>query len=603
MKIFNYIITIMTVLATLLLTSCNDSPNYDEPKYPDPDELPSISQSHVVWILMDGCPGEAVKQSINSGKAPMLKSMLNTAIYTFNGIADKVDRYPMSKQRGWATLLSGITYNQEMTDEDFQSLEMSTIFSKTGFDKDGQIAVFGSDESFVNKMDLPNSFIGSDSKIESKAIETFGQDEVPRFSIVQFSDVRKAGDEFGFFDNNDVTDEIKAAVTLCDARIKQIVNVIESRTNYEKESWLVVVASSDGGCMESDGETVYDMRDHNTFVMFYSPLFQNKVQQRPSSDELMYLYYSPWFEDKTYSETRLTVIDPTLFDIKYDPDDIKDYTIQFFYKQDKKDSDINCTVVSKMESYTDSPGTGQGFTASLRRTRPCLYSPGKKRYAHYSQVNFRDGDWHVGTIVFDYHNEKLRIYSDGVLTRDNVGADKGDEDKEYNDLKEDMSCPNAPLTIGMAKNYKDTNTGKYLVTNVQFYDVALPADFIANNYGQTKIDELGDNYPYWDNLIGYWPLDRLEDMDKDVIPDYSKYGSVFGGINEGRSDLNVCKISAWDSQSLTSKNVIVTPTDSYYSIVFNTVDIPFMTCQWLGVMVDNSWSWEGKGHSFPYAYK
>ena len=57
------------------------------------------------------------------------------------------------------------------------------------------------------------------------------------------------------------------------------------------------------------------------------------------------------------------------------------------------------------------------------------------------------------------------------------------------------------------------------MTNVQVYDVALPADFIAENYKLSGLDELGKDYPYWDNLIGYWPCDREEDYEGEVLPD------------------------------------------------------------------------------------
>lgn len=58
------------------------------------------------------------------------------------------------------------------------------------------------------------------------------------------------------------------------------------------------------------------------------------------------------------------------------------------------------------------------------------------------------------------------------------------------------------------------------MTNLQFYDVALPEEFIEKNHGVTKLEEVKNEY--WDHLIGYWPCDREEDLENPILKNVSQ---------------------------------------------------------------------------------
>ena len=64
------------------------------------------------------------------------------------------------------------------------------------------------------------------------------------------------------------------------------------------------------------------------------------------------------------------------------------------------------------------------------------------------------------------------------------------------------------------------------INDLQFYNVALPADIIAEYHCTTKLDLLGELYPYWNNLVGYYPNDREDDIGLSYLEDYSKYTSI-----------------------------------------------------------------------------
>ena len=120
------------------------------------------------------------------------------------------------------------------------------------------------------------------------------------------------------------------------------------------------------------------------------------------------------------------------------------------------------------------------------------------------------------------------------------------------------------------------------------------------NYNIAGLDELGESYPYWDHLIGYWPCDREEDYRSDIIPDYSQYGSIYGGINSGRSDMKVSSRAEWTSGTVVDDNIKPPFANSYYQTSINLVDIPYQTFQWLGFTVPDAWGWTGIARTLPY---
>ena len=88
------------------------------------------------------------------------------------------------------------------------------------------------------------------------------------------------------------------------------------------------------------------------------------------------------------------------------------------------------------------------------------------------------------TVVFDYKKQQFRQYTDGHL--DLHG------NAEFDLLTVDVSTGDkVPLTIGQIFRSNTSTTVQIYVTNVQVYDVALPADFIAENYKLSGLDELG----------------------------------------------------------------------------------------------------------------
>jgi hypothetical protein len=204
----------------------------------------------------------------------------------------------------------------------------------------------------------------------------------------------------------------------------------------------------------------------------------------------------------------------------------------------------------------------------------------------------KDAPWSVFTYVFEekgdaQYSDTLKLYINGEL------------DQKVRINWNGKLSNDAPLTIGKISGSNTGAATRFFVTNVQFYNIALPPEFIKSNFGKTRIDEI-ENFEYWDNLLGYWPNDREEDYGGNVLKDYSKYGSVYGGINSGRSDMDIVGNLFWASGNSIEENIHPAPGDSYYKSVFNTVDLPYQVFMWLGEDIDSSWKLEGIGRSLNY---
>ena len=85
----NYIALCVAGICTLCtpLVSCNDDledglrKDYPSPGYDD-------REGHVLWIVLNGASGSAVREANNDRRVENMSSMMSHALYTFNGLAD-----------------------------------------------------------------------------------------------------------------------------------------------------------------------------------------------------------------------------------------------------------------------------------------------------------------------------------------------------------------------------------------------------------------------------------------------------------------------------------------------------------------------------------
>ncbi|MDR3244842.1 MAG: hypothetical protein LBT50_00235 [Prevotellaceae bacterium] len=620
--------------ATLFLAvSCNEDVLQHDRQYGASGT--DYESGRVLMIVVDGASGQAVRTAVNSRNAQTIRSMMDYSVYTFDGLADsKTENDSLTLERGWANLMTGRTTHdvgigdltvEEMTLPSFISLAKqanpllkTSLYASTG-------AFYNAFRNGVDK----HSFNESDDVAVKNALVAELSANLPSdLVIAQLGTVQRSGVEEGFFEMGVEpvpTQNVIAAIRTVDTYISEIVQTLHARKNFDKENWLVVITSSYGGKYPNalNATAFYDYPDRNTFTMMYNPRFVSGLLQRPSDDELKYAYSTPVFvgRNATLGMYNAMMEDPTFFDMDrrqvasapaYANLDSTEYTISFKMKDNRVNSSNNHSILSK-RSGTSGNGWDIRFDGN---------------YVRWDANNFRDGSygsnvggrsmrtasqtrrtgWHAYTFVWAERlpaadnntarqcSDSAFIYVDGVL-----------EDRKQMKGDQTMTILTIPVTIGNNNTTNSTNDNtEIMITDIQFYNVALPPQFIASNQCKTRLDDLGENYEYWDNLLAYYPNDREEDQYLPYIKDYSKYSSdskrLWFNRQHGSFIPPTTGITHWLLNKELAASICPTPDGSYYQAVFNTVDIVHQTMQWLGINIRTEWGLEGIGWPIKYDY-
>jgi len=584
----------IALIGIFLLTSCNK--NLDKSLVPDyGDSDTSFHQGKVLLIMIEGMGGKALQQAVNAGKAPQLKSYTNTAMYTYEGLADsKSSVSTFSNDRGWANLLSGTTGHgigiekenlSEMTAPTFLSLIKQSKKTVT-------TSLFSSNQEVANILskDLDEKVSAQDDNAVTQAVIsriTDSKSEPSDILIAHFSGVEKSGEQEGFYDESGaVKGNIISSIQSLDAQIGKVVTSLKSRPNFVREDWLVIITSNYGGEFSGEYEgTYYDDLQRNTFTMIYNPKLTSTLLQ-PKGSEIRYNFYSPWFSGSGGTD-RAKVRDASLFNMGSRSTDTNSYTIQFMLYDTWQWAGNGHTIISKRDRVNNGPGWNVKFISGGGNVGVSFLGNSQWGGDDWYYVR-KNNPWRVYTYVYKECGavDSLISYRDGVEFRRDRLWD--------NEMKSD-----APLTLGKVEGSEIGTEGHFFINNIQFYNVALPAKYLAANYCKTGLDKI-DGFEYWDNLIGYWPNDREVDYGEKVLRDYSKYGSVYNGENAGRSDM-VMENPKWESKSMLDPNVCPNPEASFYKEVFNTVDIPYLIMSWFGIAANREWKLEGIG--WPLKYK
>lgn len=593
---FKNVLGSMALLACLspLFTSCNDSvENLLTQNYPAPS-VTQESKAKVLWIVLDGANGEAVRQTYIQRKAENIRGMLTNAFYSFDGLANTDDRLT-TDSIAWNNLMIASSSKENIKNGQSVLSLMKSQGKST--------ALFANDEKLHEKYEQQADahFCGADGEVTDKAIASLSADETKDFTIVELGGVKAAGEEHGYFDesNNTATPEVIQAIHVADTRVGSIMKALKARKNYTRENWLVMVTSNDGGIKDCDALNVYDRLDRKTFTVMYNQNIDGKMYQRPSANdipkyEFSTLKYNP--VGKSKGAVSATMKDANLFNFDFNPNEtdtnkVTNYTVQFMYKCFKSGGQTPSLVGKAVRR---DPGKNEGWAirrgGTYQKTFYGKYDGTEARSSDDAKAYVDDTNWHVITYVFNFRQKLTYVYLDGVPCMKSSGPYKLTASIGIGDKQ--------PLIVG--KLYKGTNKDTpFYLTNLQIYNVALPAEWLATNYKLTSLDKRKDTFDYWDNLIGYWPGDRAEEYNGDVLHDYSKYGSIVNGINAGKSDM-VIDNPVWEEGTATDKNISPLVSDSYYQQVINTRDITYQSLQWMGISIDSAWKLSGIGRAFTY---
>lgn len=607
------------------MAACNDVME-DSLRYDYPQSSSNYASGHVLLVVMDGASGKAVQAARNAYKTPNLKSMISHALYTDYGLGDgsnNIAAGEMTNTRGWANLMIGNTTHNIKADEELEPGTESMVSRL--FESKSSVSMYAASEKFrqafsVEGMTAPE--VDTDESAKNALLEELKLPDTSDLIVAEFKGVcETAGGNF-YNENGTPTEEVINAISVLDGYIGEVWNALKERPAFMQENWLIIVTSNYGGDIQlaEVPDDHYGDATRNTFTLMYNERLLSQVQSSPGSMALSYSYSTPvWAYDNRYPN-------PTAYaesarmgnkefgELKFnDKNEIEPMTIQFFLRSSMEKSGSKYVILSKSTNMVRN-GWMLYFNQDNNNRRIC-FTVGSKRGAIQTkgEENWDWSQWHVITLTLEPNPDPkkksqvlMNFYFDGEFN--NTASQKNsDMIKWY--ASNNTTSAGAPLRIGGSDNRDSQNSqsntkgqtakNTMYITNVQFYDVAIPAEDIKLYAGKNQLHLLKDSYKYWDHLTGYWPCDLEDDQMEPILKNYAKNNSEDTTddfvIDRGASDV-------WISDNSQAAGIHPIPESdkTFYNKTFNTVDVSRQIFMWLGKSVAWDWSMEGKAWKFSY---
>ena len=571
---------ILLIGSIFFIVSCNKTFPGEGEKLPSdfPNDTAGVRDQNrkVLYIIIDGAQGTLIKDIAPTN----LMKIRRYSLYSWNALNGFLDQ-DTTIESAWTSMMTGVKSSKSMVVNGFDNANLvqypSLVTRILNLKPNFKIDAFASSpefSEFLTKGAAVNKVFNDDKSVVDAAKNSLATDSA-KIVIAQLHSVEDAGINFGF---SAESDQYVAAVRSTDDYIGELLSTLQSRPNYKNEDWLVIIASSSAGEVNTNTSgdfTAFGDSRKNSFVFYYNPRFNSEVLPKPSSTKGFSAYNDSALLLTGYGSTGVSASIP-----KNDMYSIKDGnsgTIEFKFKL------LDLTL--KGGGYLSLVANGGGFVTNPNGWSVWLDGNTIKFFmgdnAHYinsnSAAQVKDGNWH--TVCFTYNNPKgsgklyANLYIDGVLDRGDLSCD----------LNANGVVPNNPITIGCTPNQSGAgNYTNYLVSDFRFWNVELPSDIIALYNCQTEISQ---SSPYINNLMASY---RLNDgKGSEVIKDASK-----NHIDASISDPG--NLKEWYKFNEVSNAVCPAADDNYYKAIITGPDIPFQIYQWLGVPVLSNWQLDGQ---------
>lgn len=550
-------LTSAAIVLLFTLASCNkDFPNKLKENLKN-DTLGVNSKTRkVLYIILDGVRGRALKE-IN---APNIAQITKKSIYAFDGLTD-VEGSGVTNAGAWTNMMTGVKRTQHaVVSEDFAGNKLSqypTLISRLKENLPGlRMVSFSASSAFDANLTTGatehKNFEGDDLAVKNAVKGELVKEEAS-FVLAQFHSAEVAGDTHGYA----ATSAGYANTILqLDAYIGEMMNTLMQRKTFVQENWLVVIASNKGGFIERDPSstdiTPYADPERNNFVLFYSPRFKSLFVPKPDSEKIPYSGSSVRYNYTSGTRTSAAVPDAS----KYNFGVNGSYTVEILLKSFTTNENYP-TFLSKRAAGFTGAGWNMFLEGGYWMINSSIANQVKGR-------NINDGQWHKLTVVFDGANKKVRAYTDGKF------------DSEQNMNANDLNNT-TPLRLGYIG--ADGNTSASLImTELKIFNVPLTTMEIEAFACKTDIKE---SHPQYNNLIGYWPM---QDGIGNILKEKTGKGADFRLGGE----------VPWETFSVVSPALCPDINPSFFTMVPNSIDIPFEIYHWLGVPISSSWGLGGK---------
>ena len=544
--------------------SCNkDFPNLLQ-NFNEAKDSPE-SRDKVLLVIVDGLSGPAMKAI----EPPNLNQMTRNGMVTYGSLADPTMDFEVTNQSVAASLLTGVgSKKNNVDDADLSKIDLNrypTLFSRLKTHASSfNSSLFTSDAAY-------GAILGKDAEVKvasddvtviaaATAALTSGDADL---NVVHLTAVDKAGRSSSYLPTDPV---YKEAITAMDQQIHNLWQSIAKRTTFSNENWMVIVTSGQGGVSTDPitDYTPYGDSKRDTYTLFYSPKFARKIIPRPNAGDVPFTGNATRY---TYASNN-QVIGKLADASKFNMGTGSDWTMTLFLKYNVPNDNYSYPIffAKRVEGFGGAgwnfflEGNYWGFNSSIAGQ---AFGP---------VIN--DGEWHALTAVIHRSGDKdsVYVYTDG--TNATVSGKSSQVSANGNDLNN-----SSPLTLGY--NPGNGNTACNIsICNVQIYNRAFTAEEVKRYSGVTHIDE---SFPFWGNLQGYWP--GYDDVNTNTLTERT---------GKGAGNFKLTGPVSWVSFNELVPFFQPPIEASFYRLVPNAVDIPFMIYQWLGISVESSWGLDGR---------
>ena len=472
----------------------------------------------------------------------------------------------------WANIFTGVNYTKHgIRDNNFDNnkFEAYPLLTQRIKDNSGdtiKMSMISSNATFLEYFGTNTQAqqVQNDDEVTTKIINDL-KDESLSFITGHFTAVDDAGKSVGY-DNSKAA--YKAAIEKFDGQLGQIIQGLESRPNYNKENWMVVITSSQGGEFEippaQNDNTIFSNASLNTFTVIYSPKYSTKFLGKPFIGN-KYIGDFMRFQAENYAQ--LDSGDNSVFNLDND-----DFTIELKIKKNKGPNNNYSfsypSLIGKRKHFQgawDQETDGIGWVIHLSGESWIFNARGDKGTGEVkADKNLNRGTWNSIAITGQTVDGKrtVKLFTNGELSKEAEITGWGSITSE------------AKFRIGFLETREGWRSDAYL-SDVKIWKEALSPETIKQYSCEIGVEQ---NHPNYNFLAAYYPMNN-------------KDGEYL--MDEGPLSANLKTHGDYPIDNL--NDFICAPSSEVLSAsVPRNIDISTQIISWLKVPRQLSWGLDGR---------
>lgn len=243
-----FVLPVLAIVGAGLLGGCKKFPDPGlviEEYQPDTTVRVSKGDRKVLLITIDGLRADILSQL----KPASFENILKNAKYSFSAVTN----LPVNNTGSWGSMLTG-NFDTRLWDSTFYAVPVDTTNTipvplnitalryTHGEDIGKRIVAVADWPNLVNTLmnDADKKLVTTGDEATKAAVEQVLRTDSADLIVARFSDVQKAGAQYGFAD----TDGYKAAIQKVDSYVGAVMNALRSKPDYASEKWLTLITTT-----------------------------------------------------------------------------------------------------------------------------------------------------------------------------------------------------------------------------------------------------------------------------------------------------------------------------------------------------------------------